>query len=155
MPAINPANVDLPAYTAMRFGIQVSRAAANLPQTAAAGIAVVTGGRVAVLAIMGQVTTIIQAQANTTKLTMVPTTGASTDLCAVADINGLVVGNFLQPTGLPSDALVILGAARIPREQIVLPIGQLNLNCAASSTGQIKWDFWWLPLDVGAALNFL
>ena len=71
-------------------GILVSRATAALPATAAQNIFTVSGGRILLVALVGEVTTIIQAQATTVKVTSTPTTGSAIDLStATADINAL------------------------------------------------------------------
>ena len=63
------------AYTRAVLGIKVDKAAAALPQTTAAAIFNVTGGKCLITSIVGEVGTIIQNQANNTKLTANPTTG--------------------------------------------------------------------------------
>jgi len=84
-------------------GINVSRAAANLPQTAAGNLFAVSGGRILLVALVGEVTTIIQAQATTVKLTSTPTTGSAIDLsAATTDINALEVGGRLTLANPPA-----------------------------------------------------
>ena len=53
----------LSTYRQQMFGAKVDRAAASLPQTAQTAYFTVAGGRVLVTAIIGEVTTIIQGQA--------------------------------------------------------------------------------------------
>ena len=55
------------------------------------------GGRVIVNMLLGEVTTVIQTQANNTKLIAHPTSGSDVDLCAVSDIAALEVGGLLVP----------------------------------------------------------
>lgn len=142
------------ALRQMMFGLAVERAAASLPQTTASDLFLVTGGRVLLMGIVGEVTTIIQTQANNTKLTMAPTTGTAVDICAVLSITADEVGCLYGITGLFSDALVgaNAGAAPFPDNPIVLPIGSLKLDCAAASTGAIKWTLFYVPLDDGASV---
>lgn len=137
-----------------QFGNSVSKATAALPQTTTATLFTITGGRVLLTSIVGEVTTIIQAQANNTKLVATPTTGTGVDICAVLDISGKEAGCLFGITGLFSDAMVgaNAGATVVPRNPVVLPIGTLKLNCAASNTGNVKWICTYIPLDVGAAL---
>ena len=86
MPTTQPAQNDIsPLFI---WGTRVDRATATLPQTTNAPIFTIAGGRVTVYLLVGEVTTIIQAQANATKLTAVPTAGSAVDLCATVDING-------------------------------------------------------------------
>lgn len=135
-------------------GSKVDRATATLPQSAAGTLFTVTGGRVLVTSIVGEVTTVIQTQANNTKLQSVPTTGSTVDLCAVLDISAKEVGCLFGITGLFSDALVgsNAGATVAPRNAVVVPIGAIKLNCAASNTGSVKWSITYVPLDNGASV---
>jgi len=150
----NPAALDARFLAAITTGFKTSRAAAALPQTAAEALFTISGGQVLLLGIVGEVTTIIQTQANNTKLTANPTTGTSVDICAVLSITADEVGCLYGITGLFSDALVgaNAGAAPWPHRPVVLPVGTLDLDCAASNTGEIKWDCYWLPLSDGAVV---
>lgn len=152
------------AFLKANFGLKVSRATATLPQTAAQNIFSVTGGRVLLTGIVGEVTTVLQALANNTKLTAAPTVGTAVDLCAVVDVTGLEVGGKLglapSVSATPfSLALAKQTAGAVPygftQRGIVLAVGNLALNCAASATGSIKWDLTYIPLDTGAAMAAL
>lgn len=137
---------------AMAKGVSVERATAALPQTAAAAIFNVVGGRVMVTQIIGEVTTIIQNQANNTKLVANPTTGSDVDMCAVVDVANLEVGGLLSIAGAAATAMVKANAGAIVGQvtpSIVAP-GTIDLNCAASNTGSVKWKLWYIPLDDGA-----
>lgn len=139
---------------AIALGVRVARAAAALPQTTAAAIFNVTGGRVAITGIIGEVTTVIQTQANNTKLTANPTTGPSVDLCAVLDISADAVGTLYGITGAFSDALVGAGAAApLPQRAPVVDVGSIDLDCAASNTGEVAWVLTYVPIDAGAAVE--
>jgi hypothetical protein len=138
-----------------RFGAKVDRATAALPQTTQSALFTVTGGRVLVTNIVGEVTTAIQNQANNTKLVANPTTGTDVDLCAVLNIAADEVGCLYGITGLFSDAMVgaNAGATVVPRNPVVVPVGTIDLNCAASNTGSVKWSITYIPLDDGAAVT--
>jgi hypothetical protein len=133
----------------IQFGNKVDRATAALPQTATGTLFTVSGGRILLTGIVGEVTTVIQTQANNTKLVHTPTTGSAVDLCAVLNISAKEVGTLFGITGLFSDALVGANACAgvMPRNPVVLPIGNLGLSCAASNTGSVKWSITWVPLD--------
>jgi len=150
--AINPAVMDLPVFTSLKLGARVDRATADLPATTQSALFTITGGRVMILGIVGEVTTVIQTQANNTKLVSNPTTGTDVDICAVLSITAKEVGTLFGITGLFSDALVgaNAGATVLPRNPVVLPAGTLDLSCAATNTGKVKWSLWYLPLDDGA-----
>jgi hypothetical protein len=136
------------------LGILVNRATAALPQTAAAAIFNITGGRVLITSIVGEVTTIIQTQTNNTKLTANPTTGTSVDMCAVLNISADEVGCLYGITGVPADALIgtNAGLTRIPDRGLVVNVGSIDLDCAASNTGSVKWSCTYVPIDNGAAV---
>jgi len=139
------------------LGVRVDRATAALPQTAAGALFTVSGGRVAVTAIVGEVTTVIQTQANATKLTFDPTdAGATQNLCATTDITADAVGTVYGITGTPagvlSDALNFLPPNLGLAGPLVLKSGSVLLDCAASNTGSVKWTLFYVPIDDGAAV---
>jgi hypothetical protein len=143
------------AYRLNKLGIKVDRATATLPQTAAAAIFNVTGGRVAITQIVGEVTTAIQNQANNTKITSAATTGTAVDLCTVLSIANDEVGCLYGITGLNSDAMLGINAGALPAQtrDVIVPIGSINLDCAASNTGSVKWSIFYYPIDDGAAVT--
>ena len=136
-------------------GIKVSRATDTLPASAAKALFTIAGGRVLLLGIVGEVTTAIQNQACNTKLTANPTTGTDVDICAVLSIANDEVGCLYGITGLFSDAMVgsNAGAGVWPRNPVVLPAGTLDLSTAATNTGSVKWDLWYVPLDTSATVT--
>lgn len=139
----------------VRAGIMVSRATATLPATAAQNIFTVSGGRVLLVALVGEVTTVIQAQSTTVKVTSTPTTGSAIDMStATADINGLEVGGRIALANPPAAAtnLVKTNAGYTNLEGVftIVPIGNLSYTTGATSTGSIKWDLIYVPYDIGA-----
>lgn len=142
---------------ALLCGVKVQRATAALPQTAAGALFTVTGGKVLVTSLIGEVTTVIQTQADNTKLTFDPTdAGATQDLCAVLDVTADAVGTLYSVTGTPAtamqDALNFLPPNKGLAQPIVLKPGSILLDCAASNTGSVKWDLCYVPLDNGASV---
>lgn len=140
------------ALAGVVYGVRVDRATATLPQTAAAALFNIVGGRVAITGILGEVTVAIQNQACNTKLTANPTTGTSVDLCAVLSIANDEVGCLYGITGTVGDAMlgVNAGYAPMPSRACVVNVGTIDLDCAASNTGSVKWSIWYVPLDDGA-----
>lgn len=127
--------------------------ATALPQTATGTIFTVTAP-VRLLDIQGEVTTVIQAQANAVKLVATPTVGSAVDLCGTLDINAFAVGRTLNITGtlataMASNANGVLVSQAGP---ITIPAGTIGLNTAASNTGAIKWVARYVPLVPGAAM---
>lgn len=136
------------------------RAAALPPQTADGALFRITGGKVRILSIIGEVTTLIGAVANATKLKHNPAgTGADVDLCATLDINADAVGTYYSIVGVLATAMksttlwLVVPADAIPAPGLVLGTGDIELDCAGSSgTGAIKWTVEWVPVDAGANL---
>lgn len=149
---------QLAPFKAMReitYGARVERATAALPQTTASALFTVSGGRIAITQIIGEVTTVIETQANNTKLTANPTTGTDVDLCAVLDITADEVGTLYGISGLNSDALIGINAGAVPGQvrDVIVPEGTIDLSCAASNTGAVKWTLYYIPLDDGASVT--
>jgi hypothetical protein len=142
-------------FTSGRYGQRVDRATAALPATAAAAIFNITGGRVCITNIIGEVTTIIQNKANNTKLTANPTTGSSVDMCAVLNIAADEVGCLYGITGTPADALIGTNAGLVPEmaKGQVLNVGTIDLDCADTNTGSVKWTVFYVPIDDGATVT--
>jgi hypothetical protein len=145
------------ALLASTYGTKVERATAALPQTAASAIFNVTTGRVLITSIIGEVTTVIQTQADATKLQFDPTdAGATQDLSATLDITADAVGTLYSITGTPAtamtDALNFLGSDKVLARPLILKPGSILLNCAASNTGSVKWTVTYLAIDTGAAV---
>lgn len=132
---------------------QVFRATAALPQTTAEAIFTVTG-RVKLIGILGVVTTVIETQANNTKLIANPTVGADVDLCAVNDISADAVGTVYSITGTLADAMVATtsGAGVFQAAPLTIEAGTIDLSCAASNTGSVKWTAIYEPLEPGAKM---
>jgi hypothetical protein len=137
------------------LGIRVDRATATLPQTAEAAIFTISGGKVAIMGIIGEVTTIIETKSNNTQLKANPTTGTSVALCADLDITADEVGCLYGITGTVSDALVGAGAgyAPLPAQPLVVNEGTIDLCCDAGNSGSVAWSIWYVPLEEGAEVT--
>lgn len=132
---------------------RVYRAAATLPASTSTAYFTISG-RVAVKRILGTVTTAVQAQATTAKLTNVPTLAgfSSTDLCATVDLTGAILGTTLNITGTPANAMIasVASAAVSQASELVLQDGSLKLVTVATSTGATKWFLDYTPIDPGS-----
>lgn len=138
-----------------------SRPTGNLAQTGDLSLFTITGGKVRILGIYGEVTTVIQTQANATKLKHNPSgTGSDVDLCATLDITADAVRTIYSIVGVLATAMksttlgVVAPADNIPAPGIVLDKGVIELDCAASNTGQVQWTVEWVPVDPGANLAY-
>lgn len=138
------------------FGLQVVRATSALPATGDLTLFTVATGRVIVTSLVGQVTTVIQAQANAVKIKSVPTTGTAKDLSATLDINGFEVGALISLDGTTLATTLSgtnAGAALIQRGGgILVPVGSIKLNTAATNTGAVQWTITYIPYDTGASV---
>jgi len=144
-------------YRQAILGQRVDRATDTLPATTDEALFSITGGRVMITSIIGEVTTVIQTQANDTKLKFNPTaTGADTDLCAALDITADAVGTLYSITGDFSDAmkdgLLCLETDAVLERGIILSEGDIELDCAATNTGSVAWSLTYVPIDDGAAV---
>lgn len=134
-------------------GIRVDRATAALPQTTTSSLFTITSGRILLVGLVGEVTTVIQTQINATKLLFNPTaTGADQDLCATLDITADPVGELYTISGTVGDAMrsdLLIGNPYLAAP-LLLSEGDIQLNCAASNTGSVSWSVIYVPWDTGA-----
>ena len=133
------------------LGIRVDRATATLPQTTAAAIFNIVGGRVAMRAILGEVTTVLGAVGNMS-LEANPTTGTAAGLCAVVAAGTFEAGTLLSIDGTIATAMlgVDAGGSAMQSKPVALGVGVIDLRLSASSTGSVKWSIWYVPIDAGA-----
>lgn len=143
-----------PQIRQIALGTKVDRATATLPQTAQGALFTVSGGRVLITSIVGQVTTVLGATATNASLVANPTTGTDVALCAVLAVASKEAGTLFGITGLFSDALVgaNAGATVLPRNPVVVNVGTIDLLTSASNTGSVKWSITYVPLDDGASV---
>jgi hypothetical protein len=137
----------------INLGTLVSRATATLPASALGAIFTVTGGRILIRSLIGEVTTVIQTQACTVKVTSTPTTGTAVDLCAAsASISALEVGGRLALPAAAATAMVTGNAGAIlgRLSEWVVGIGSIGITTSATNTGSVKWDLIYVPIDNGA-----
>ena len=146
--------IDGESIRASALGIRVQKATAVLPQSTDGTLFTITGGQILVVSLIGEVTTVIQTQANDTKIKFNPTaTGADQDLCSVLDITADAVGEIYTISGsgdgLRSSLLIGNPVLSAP---LLLSEGLIELDCAASNTGSVKWDLIYVPLDAAATV---
>jgi hypothetical protein len=114
----------------------------------------ITGGKVLITSIVGEVTTAITV-AGTTKLQANPTTGTTGDLCAATDLGttDTPAGDLVSFQGLKGDSIVFgVGAAPTLKQPIVVNTGTIEQVTATGADGGITWVVTWVPLDNGAVL---
>ena len=131
--------------------LAVNRATAALPATTTSA-AFTVNGRVKILSIVGEVTTVFQTQACNLKIQFNPAgTGASTDLCANLNVTASAVGSMFYPDGTFATALVkAVYLARPMTTPIIVEDGTLDLVTDATNTGSVKWRVEYVPAGPGA-----
>lgn len=129
----------------------VDRATAALPATTAEALFTVTG-RIKLLDIQWIVTTVIETQANNTKLVANPTVGADVDMCAVLDITAWAVWSRFSITWTLATALqkTVSWTWTYQATPLVIEAWTIDLNCAATNTWSVKWKIHYIPLQQGA-----
>lgn len=136
------------------FGLKVDQPAKTVPQNALSSLFTVSGGRVIVTGIVGEVTTVIGGTTPSAKLVANPTTGADTDITTAVAITGDAVGNLYGVSTVGGALSVLESVAPAGQEPFVLKPGTLDLHVsAADATGAIKWTVFYVPLDDGATVT--
>lgn len=147
-------------------GIHVAKSAAALVQNDAVALYTVAGGRVLVTAFLGEVTTVIGANAITVKYQYTKTGGSAADLSAATTITSDAVGTLYGITGVAADVISAqkVGGTEVPNvtflnlfpssKGIILPAGSLTIlaSNADPDGGALKHDLWYIPLDYGASI---
>jgi len=133
----------------------VDRATADLMSGVAIPVYTIGVGRILLFGFVGEVTTIIGAGTTPElKFQSNPTTGTTTDLCAVLNIASDDVGTLYTMDGVIANALRRSehGGVADPLwgNPMVLPIGQIEALGDENVAGSIKLSAWWLPLDDNA-----
>lgn len=128
-----------------------TRASATLPATTKTPYFTVTG-KVKILDIIGEVTTVVQTQACNTKIVATPTVGAAVDMCAVLDITAAAVGSLFTITGTLANAMVktVSACGVAQAAPLIVTAGTIDLSTAATNTGATKWTVRYEPIDAGA-----
>lgn len=136
------------------LGIAVARATATLPATATGNIFTVSGGRIAVVSLVGEVTTAVQNQACTLAIGTAPTvgTGSTTAMGTASSIIAAPIGTHFgtNPGGATAVDLSTQAGVAMPSAPFVVNIGNITITTSATNTGSVKWDLVYIPLDVAA-----
>jgi len=146
------------------LGIRVQTAAVTNPQTASTIIFTVTGGKVLITGIIGEVTTVQGATANSFNLTYTKSGGSAADLCAATVCTSDAVGTLYTITGVAADLLSAqkVGGTEVPTvtyantwaggKGIIVDAGTLQLKASGNNTGATTWTLTYVPIDDGAAV---
>lgn len=139
--------------------IQVTSAIKTVPATTTQQLFRVYGGRILVRALVGEVTTAIQNQADNLKVSCKKldnssvAVGTAVDIAANVDIANKEVGSFYFVEGDgTAGVLSLAGGAYVGTNSGVwiAPQGEIYTTSSATNTGAMKWDLWYQPLDAAA-----
>ncbi len=137
----------------INYGARVFRAGATLPATGNQTIFNVTGGRVIITSLIGEVTTVMSATATNVKVTAVGTaSGVATDMTANAAVTSLAVGNLYSISGVSGTAAAV-GSSVQQNNEVIVPVGIIRATTDATNTGAMSWTVTYVPLDDGAAVT--
>jgi len=137
------------------YGEKVDRTAAVLPATTTGHLFQVSGGKVVVTGLVGEVTTVCDSTATTVKITSTPTTGTAVDLTSTTAVTSKEVGALITLPLTLGGALNVqnAGAGEMPGAvQFVVPIGYIDCITSATNAGAVKWSVTYVPLDEGASI---
>ncbi len=123
----------------------VERAAANLPQSTVYDLFTVSGGRVLLVGLFGEVTTAIQAVGQTATVAVGGVTLWS------GNPSGLPTGRLLGGAN-EATALVLTSLSPNGGPYVLNSGANITLDCPQSATGQVRWTAVFRPLTVGATL---
>jgi len=132
---------------------KVSRAAANLPQTATTAYFTVSSGdatapAIEIIGIFGSAATAIQAQACNLKIEH----SIQGDMCANLDINGDTQFTSYSITGAPATALADSTPALMATSRQLIFNGDIELTTSASNTGTTSWIVYYRKLQEDATV---
>lgn len=137
----------------------VQRATAVLPQSTDVALFRISGGAIRVHGLYGEVTTAIASGTNNAKLKHNPLgTGSDVDLCATLDIVSDAVGTVYSITGTLATAMkstslwLVAPADDIPAQGLTLFPGDIELDCDASKTGNVRWTLIYRKLEPNATV---
>lgn len=116
-------------------------------------------GSIGIVSITGRVSTIIEAQATTVKLSITPDALAAYDICTTKDINAFAVGSLLSITGTAADAMIgttAVGTLAPGQASMIIATcitsGTITVTYGAASTGAIVWEILWIPLNAAGTV---
>lgn len=137
------------------LGIKVNKTGATLPATTTQNIFTISGGRVLVTSLTGEVTTVVQAQACNLSVNLVTDVGGDIVLASTVDINADEAGTLYVVEGdgtalVPQSSGAVLNSSG--SGPMILAEGTINIQTSATNTGATAWELWYFPLDTGATV---
>jgi hypothetical protein len=144
------------------YGISVTEPAKTIPATTFSNIFTVSGGRILLTSLVGQVTTAIGALATTLSIGFTPTGGSlvAASIATATAITSSPVGTLVS-VAFPVAGLVVgvnpgvvaLGGASIDDQTgLLVSAGVISISTSASTTGAMSWTMTYLPYDAAAGV---
>lgn len=146
------------------LGVKVEKAAAVLPASTTQTLFTISGGRVMVTSLIGEVTTVFDGTVNSLSVEADPTVGAAADLAAATVCTSDAAGTLYTVHGIQAALLGTQkeGGTEVPTHAVakspvgggfVVPAGVIQLKTTATdTTGATKWTLTYVPLDDGASV---
>ncbi|MEU1445504.1 hypothetical protein [Streptomyces mirabilis] len=145
-----------PQIRQILLGTKVDRTTATIPQTATQSIFAVSGGRILVTGLLGEVTTVIGGVATTVTVVSTPSTGTAVTLASATAITSKEVGSQATLPLTSGSALVVNNAGnggQFPgHSPYVVGVGNIQITTSASTTGAMKWTLTYVALDDNATV---
>jgi len=121
-----------------------------------ANLFTISGGPIKLLALVGYITTAIQAATNVSNIRFTPTGGSITDLCGTLELNNATIRKFLYIDGTKANAMILSTDAGIIvaplASPLMLTVGVITMTCAATTSGAITWYMVYEPMDPTSAV---
>jgi hypothetical protein len=142
----------------IELGTKVDEAAAVLPATATGHIFTVSGGRVAITALIGLCTTVCSATATTLAIGTTPSVGtaSTTSLASATAVTSKEVGTMVGLGATAGAALIVGTNAASPLvlpEPVIVSAGTIDITTSAANTGAFSWSCLYIPIDDGATVT--
>jgi len=119
----------------------------------------ISGGRIKVTQIIGEITTAaIPVALTNVSLSATPTAGTGTAraLCVATDLSGYAIGDLLGIDGVNTSTLLPPASSGVIEAQtmgVIVKAGVINvISGAATTPGSIRWTLKWIPIDEGASV---
>lgn len=134
---------------------QVVERATAVVTAATVPLFTVSGGRILVTSIVGEITIVMQNLACNVRLQATPTVGSARAICQNLNIQAYALGDLLGITGVNTDAMLPPasgGSIEAQTMPVVVKAGTIALVGSAAPTGSIRWTLHYMPLDSGASV---
>ena len=138
-----------------KLGHKLERPTADLPQTEALPTFNIHVGVVKMTLIIGRITTILGAVGDMS-LEENPATGTTEVIAAAETVSTYAQDDLIGISGVPTDTVLPALTGGIPgmtTQGVYLRPGTLDVRLTASSTGQIQWTVFYVPIDSGAYMS--